>query len=65
MRRLFSCLFSCLFVLGFIFDALAAPVVINAADFGIKADGVSDDGPAIRAMLAEAEKVEGAVELRF
>lgn len=61
MRRLFSCLF----VLGFIFDALAAPVVINAADFGIKADGVSDDGPAIRAMLAEAERVEGAVELRF
>ena len=37
----------------------------DAMDFGLKADGVSDDGPAIRAMLELAATIEDPVVLRF
>lgn len=56
---------SLLLTFSFAAGAFAAPVAINSTDFGIKADGVSDDGPIIRAMLEEATKVEGPVELIF
>lgn len=38
---------------------------IDAVDFGLHADGVSDDGPAIRAMLEVAASVEAPIALRF
>ena len=54
-----------LLILGFVSGAFAAPLVLDATEFGIRADGVSDDGPVIRAMLADAGNVNGPVELRF
>ena len=38
---------------------------IDAVDFGLQADGVSDDGPAIRAMLEATAAIEAPVVLRF
>lgn len=37
----------------------------DAMEFGLKADGVSDDGPAIRAMLAIAVDIDDPVLVRF
>lgn len=39
--------------------------VIDAVDFGVKADGVSDDGPVIKRMLEAAARVTGPVRLVF
>jgi hypothetical protein len=39
--------------------------VLQAEDFGMLADGKTDDGDAIQRMLAKARKIEGPVELRF
>jgi len=39
--------------------------VVRAADFGVKADGVTDDGPAIQRMLAAAASVSGPACLVF
>lgn len=39
--------------------------VIDANDYGLKADGGADDGPAIARMLDDALKVDGPVVLRF
>ena len=38
---------------------------LDALDFGIHADGVSDDGPAIRAMLEAAAGIDAPLTLRF
>lgn len=38
---------------------------IDAVDFGLHADGVSDDGPAIRAMLEAAAGIDAPITLRF
>ena len=38
---------------------------LSAADFGAVPDDGKDDGPAIRAMLAEARKADGPVTIRF
>ena len=38
---------------------------IGAVDFGLQADGVSDDGPAIRAMLEAAAGSDAPIALRF
>ena len=40
-------------------------VYLDALEFGLHADGVSDDGPAIRAMLEAAASVEAPIALRF
>jgi len=40
-------------------------VYLDALEFGLHADGVSDDGPAIRAMLEVAASVEAPIALRF
>ncbi|MBT8044951.1 MAG: hypothetical protein KJO79_08365, partial [Verrucomicrobiae bacterium] len=39
--------------------------VLLAEDFGLLADGTSDDGRAIQRLLARAKQVGGSVELRF
>ncbi len=39
--------------------------VLIAEDFGLLADGMSDDGPAIRRMLAKARELNRPVELKF
>ncbi len=39
--------------------------VLDAADFGLKADGVSDDGPAVREMLERAAATAGSAMLKF
>ena len=39
--------------------------VLIAEDFGLAADGVTDDGDAIGSMLARARQLDGPVELRF
>ncbi len=46
-------------------SAAAPPLVLEARDFGVKADGVRDDGPAIARMLAAAEKAGVPVRLQF
>lgn len=46
-------------------NTIDAARVINADDFGIHADGVSDDGPVIDRMLEAAASVAGAVQLVF
>jgi hypothetical protein len=46
-------------------DAPAAIKTIEAATFGLKADGRTDDGPAIQRMLAEAASAKGPVRLIF
>jgi hypothetical protein len=38
---------------------------LNAIDFGLIADGQSDDGPAIRALLEEAVSISGPVTIEF
>lgn len=38
---------------------------LDALDFGLQADGVSDDGPAIRAMLEVAAATDAPLTLRF
>lgn len=38
---------------------------LDALDFGLLADGVSDDGPAIRAMLEVADATDAPLTLRF
>lgn len=40
-------------------------IVLHAADFGLVADGVTDDGPAIRKVLDAARPVKQAVSIRF
>jgi len=40
-------------------------VVLNATEFGLHADGKTDDGPAIRALLERAQQSSGPVTLRF
>jgi len=42
-----------------------AAAVLDAGTFGVKADGVSDDGPAIARMLEAAAKATPPVVLRF
>ncbi len=39
--------------------------MVKAADLGVRADGVTDDGPAIERMLAAAGSVTGPVRLVF
>lgn len=39
--------------------------VLTAEDFGLLADGISDDGPAIQRMLAKSRELDGPVELKF
>lgn len=39
--------------------------VVNATDFGVKADGMTDDGPAIQRMLAAASSAAGPARLLF
>jgi hypothetical protein len=39
--------------------------VLNATEFGLHADGKTDDGPAIRALLERAQQSAGPVTLRF
>ena len=41
------------------------PVSLNAADYGVKADGESDDGPAIIELLKNASSIDGAVNIIF
>ena len=40
-------------------------VYLDALEFGLQADGVSDDGPAIRAMLEVAAATDAPLTLRF
>jgi hypothetical protein len=42
-----------------------SPVTLEATDFGLRGDGKTDDGPAIRRMLAQAQSTEGPVNLTF
>lgn len=42
-----------------------APRILDAADFGVVADGLADDGPAVQRMVAAAAQTPGPVELRF
>lgn len=59
--RPFSLLCSC--VLASV--PAGAGQVLHAADFGVVADGQTDDGPAIQQMLEAAAAVEGPVQLQF
>lgn len=43
----------------------AAPVVLEAADYGVVGDGVADDGPAVQRLVAAAAAARGPVEMRF
>ncbi len=43
----------------------AAPQVLEATDFGLVADGATDDGPAIQRLLNAAGAAQGPVTLRF
>lgn len=57
-------------VLGIIFFAgcgcvASGEVVLNATEFGLHADGKTDDGPAIRALLERAQQSAGPVTLLF
>jgi hypothetical protein len=46
--------------------SFAAPVtVLDAVDFGIAADGKTDDGPALRRLLSEANRADGPVTIQF
>ena len=45
--------------------AQAQALTLNAADFGLHADGKTDDGPAIQRALTEARAAKGPVVLRF
>lgn len=44
---------------------VSGQTVLDAAEFGLKADGVSDDGPAIHAMLERAAATAGPDTLKF
>jgi hypothetical protein len=46
-------------------QAQAVPSVLQAEGFGVTGDGVTDDGPAIRRMVAVASKADGPVVLQF
>jgi hypothetical protein len=53
-------------VIGFAHASdVAEHAVLHAADFGLVADGKTDDGDAIQRMLEKARKIDGPVELRF
>lgn len=43
----------------------AARLVLHAVDFGLVADGKTDDGPAIRSILGKAMQAGGPVTIRF
>jgi hypothetical protein len=44
---------------------VARAIVLQAGDYGLAADGVTDDGPAIRRLLRAAEAAPGPVSLVF
>ncbi|MGN6556345.1 MAG: hypothetical protein ACTHLW_21750 [Verrucomicrobiota bacterium] len=41
------------------------PVILQATDFGVEADGTQDDGPAIQRLIEAAAKLSDPVTLRF
>ncbi len=43
----------------------AEQTILEAVDYGLKADGIRDDGPVIRELLAEARGTSGPVTIRF
>lgn len=46
-------------------SAQGFPMILDAKSCGVRADGVTDDGPAIRRMLERARRLDGPVTLRF
>jgi hypothetical protein len=57
--------FSILLSMGADAALAQAAITLDAEDFGLRGDSLTDDGPAIREMLAKARVVDGPVILRF